>query len=244
MTVKALRQLWQEAFDEPDDFTDLFFTKGYSPERCHCIKENGVPVSSLYWFDCHLNGQKMAYIYGVATLNTHQGKGLAGKLMAQTHEILQKQGYAGVILVPAGQSLFDFYRRFGYETATFSTKLTCDAGNIPVALRKISPEEYTRLSPKFLPEGSVTQGKVALAFLAGYCDFYAGEDFLLICSISPEGFRGQELLGNTQAAPGILRALNCATGCFRTPGKDRPFAMWLPLQEDCPKPSWFALALD
>lgn len=242
--LSALRSLWQEAFDEPEDFTDLFFSVGFSPDRCHCIRENGVPVSALYWFDCSLEGRKLAYIYGVATLKSHQGKGLAGRLLKQTHEILRLQGYAGAILVPAGGSLFDFYKRFGYETATFSTKRICNAGDSPVALRKISPEEYVRLSPKFLPEGSVTQGSEALAFLAGYCDFYAGEDFLLVCSISPEGFRGQELLGNTQAAPGILRALGCPKGQFRCPGTGRDLAMWLPLQEDCPKPGWFGLALD
>lgn len=247
MTAKdlsALRHLWQEAFDEPEDFTDLFFSVGFSPDRYHCIWDNGVPVSALYWFDCQLGSQKLAYIYGVATLKTHQGKGLAGKLLQETHNILQAQGYAGTILVPADQSLFDFYRKFGYHTATFSTNLTCNAAHTPVAIRKISPEEYVQLRPAFLPEGSVLQGSDALAFLQGYCDFYAGEDFLLVCSHSPEGFRGQELLGNAQAAPGILRALNCPDGRFRTPGTDRPFAMWLPLQANCPKPAWFALALD
>ena len=239
-----LRKLWQEAFDEPEDFTDLFFTKGFSPDRYHCIRENGVPVSALYWFDCYLGEQKLAYIYGVATLKTHQGKGLAGKLLRETHNILQAQGYAGTILVPASQSLFGFYEKCGYRTATFTTKLTCNAADTPVAIRKISAEEYVRLRPAFLPEGSILQGSEALAFLQGYCDFYAGEDFLLVCSRSPEGFRGQELLGNAQAAPGILRAFNCAEGCFRTPGTDRPFAMWLPLQANCPKPAWFALALD
>lgn len=239
-----LRKLWQEAFDEPEDFTDLFFAKGFSPDRYHCIKENGIPVSALYWFDCYLGEQKLAYIYGVATLKTHQGKGLAGKLLQETHNILQGQGYAGTILVPASQSLFDFYRKFGYQTTTFSTKVTCNAAATAVAIRKISPEEYARLHPAFQPEGGVLQGDDALTFLQGYCDFYAGEDFLLVCSHSPEGFRGQELLGNAQAAPGILRALNCAEGCFRTPGTDRPFAMWLPLRGDCPQPGWFGLALD
>lgn len=239
-----LRKLWQEAFGDPDDFTDLFFTKGFSPDRCHCIWDNGAPVSALYWFDCALNGHKLAYIYGVATRKSYQGKGLAGKLMQQTHEILKNRGYAGAILVPAGASLFDYYRKFGYETATTVTRIACAPADTPVAMRKISPEEYVRLCPAFLPEGSVMQGRDALTFLAGYCDFYAGEDFLLICSLTPEGLRGQELLGNTQAAPGILRALNCPEGRFRTPGADRPFAMWLPLQANCPKPAWFALALD
>lgn len=244
MTVKALRHLWQEAFDEPDDFTDLFFSVGYSPQRCHYIVENGIPVSALYWFDCELSGRKLAYIYGVATLKSHRGKGLAGKLLQETHEILRQQAYAGAILVPANQSLFAFYQKFGYHTATFATKLTCDAADTPVAIRKISPEEYVRLRPAFLPEGSVMQGSDAFAFLQGYCEFYAGEDFLLVCSLSPEGLRGQELLGNAQTAPGILQALNCAEGSFRTPGADRQFAMWLPLQANCPKPAWFSLALD
>lgn len=239
-----LRKLWQEAFGDPDDFTDLFFAKGFSPERYHCIQENGDPVSALYWFDCQLNRQKLAYIYGVATLKSHQDKGLAGRLLQETHDILKSRGYVGAVLVPHGKSLFDFYRKFGYKTATTVTEFSCKAGDTPVAIRKISPEEYARLRSDFLPEGGVESGAEALAFLAGYCDFYAGEDFLLVCSISPEGLQTQELLGNAQAAPGILRALNCAKGCFRTPGADRDFAMWLPLQEDCPKPGYFGLALD
>lgn len=244
MIVNALQQLWQEAFDDPDAFTDLFFAKGFSPNRYHCIKENGAPVSALYWFDCRLKGRKLAYIYGVATLKSHRGKGLAGQLLQETHEILRLQGYAGAILVPTGEALFGFYRKFGYETATTSAIFSCDAGDAPVAIREISPEEYARLRSDFLPEGGVEQGGDTLTFLRGYCQFYTGADFLLTCEISPKGLQAQELLGNAQAAPGILRALGVPKGHFRCPGTDRDFAMWLPLQEDCPKPSWFGLALD
>ena len=38
MTAKdlsALRHLWQEAFDEPEDFTDLFFSVGFSAYACN-----------------------------------------------------------------------------------------------------------------------------------------------------------------------------------------------------------------
>lgn len=90
MTVKALRQLWQEAFGDPDVFIEAFFRAGYSPQRCHYIAEHSVPVSALYWFDCVLNGSKFAYIYGVATLKSHRGKGLAGRLLNETHEILRQ----------------------------------------------------------------------------------------------------------------------------------------------------------
>ena len=60
-----------------------------------------------------------------------------------------------------------------------------------------------------------------------------------------EGFLwGLELLGNKEAAPGILKALGCMKGRFRTPGKDQPFAMYLPLTETAEKPAYFGLAFD
>lgn len=242
--IADLKILWQEAFDDPDDFIDLFFSKIYTPDRCHCIQENGGPVSALYWFDCDLKGRKLAYVYAVATLKSHRGQGLAQKLIHETHEILRQQGYAGVILVPAGEKLFGFYKNLGYEAATTCSWLTCQAGDSPRQIQKISPVEYARLLPAFLPEGGVVPGEGMLRFLDGYCQFYAGADFLMICEETKNGFKAQEFLGNTQAAPGILKALGFAEGRFHAPGKDRDFAMWLPLEADCPKPGWFGPALN
>ena len=242
--ILALKQLWQEAFGDTADFTDLFFSTGFSPDRFHCIREKGLPVSALYWFDCTLQGRKIAYIYGVATLKSHRGKGLAGQLLEETHSLLRKRGYAGVVLVPHGASLFDFYRRFGYETAVTATEFSCNAGDSPVAIREIGIDEYTRLRSSFLPEGGVELREDMPVFLQTYCKFYAGADFLLICEALPDGLWTQELLGNAQTAPGILKALGFTKGRFRIPGTGRDFAMWLPLQVNCPKPTWFGPALD
>lgn len=239
-----LRKLWQEAFGDPEDFTELFFTKGFSPDRMHCIWENGVPVSALYWFDCRLDGHKLAYIYGVATLKSHRDNGLAGQLLTQTHDILKNRGYEGVILVPHGAALFDFYRKFGYKTATTAGEFSCAAGDSPAEIRQIAPEEYAHLQNNFLPQGGVEPSEAMLLFLQSYCKFYAGVDFLLICEEAEDGLWAQELLGNAQAAPAILKALGIAKGRFRCPGTGRDFAMWLPLTADCPRPNWFGLALD
>ena len=242
--IANLKKLWQEAFDDPEEFTSLFFQEAYAPERCHCITENGVPVSALYWFDSTINGHKLAYLYAVATLKSHQGRGLAGQLMRETHDILKSQGYAGAILVPAGESLFGYYRKFGYEAATTRIWLTCQAGDVPVQIREISAEEYIRLLPAFVPAGGVVPGENMLRFLQSYCQFYTGEDFLMICETTEEGFKAQEFLGSTTAIPGILKALDIEKGRFRTPGTGSDFAMWLPFRKDCPKPGWFGPALD
>ena len=50
--MQALKQLWKQAFGDPDPVVDAFFDTAYAPARHMAIWENGVPVSALYWFDC------------------------------------------------------------------------------------------------------------------------------------------------------------------------------------------------
>jgi len=234
-----LRHLWQEAFGDSEEMLDGFAATGFSPNRFHCICEKEIPVSALYWFDCQLDGYKLAYIYAVATLKSHQGQGLAKQLMTETHEILKEKGYDGAILVPAS-GLFPFYEKLGYQAVTSVSDYFYMAADKPVTLQEIDTAEYARLRKALLPAGGVVQEGAALAYLHTYTKFYAGEDFLL--SVSPD--RIQEFLGDISLAPGILAGLGMAAGRFRVPGGGRDFAMYLPFREDCPQPRYFGLALD
>ena len=54
---------------------------------------------------------------------------------------------------------------------------------------------------------------------------------------------GYELLGDPDAASGILAALGFSDGIFRAPG-DTPFAMYLSLDGDNTLPGYYAFALD
>ena len=242
--IEALKQMWQEAFGDPADFCQLFFAKGFSPDRFLCIRDDGLPVSALYWFDCELDGHRLAYIYGVATLKSHRGKGLATRLMADAHEALRQQGYAGAILVPEKETLFEFYRKLGYRNAATVAEISCDPADTPLPLRQIGVLEYARLRDKLLPPGGVVQSEATLGFWSSYCTFYAGEDFLLAGEFTNGHFAAQELLGNPTAAPGIVKALGCEKGHFRAPGEGRILAMFLPLAENCPIPTYFAPAFD
>ena len=53
----------------------------------------------------------------------------------------------------------------------------------------------------------------------------------------------QEILGNTALCSQILCALVAQTGSFRTPGEEKPFAMYYPLQENCPVPGYLGFDL-
>ncbi len=244
MNADALKRLWAEAFGDTEEAIDAFFATGFSPDRHHSILENGAPVSALYWFDCHLDGQKLAYIYAVATAKQHRGKGLAHRLMDETHRILQGQGYAGAVLVPGSKELFAFYKAMGYRTVSTVTEFTCTPADTSAALTEIAPDRYAKLRNTLLPAGSVVQDGAALAYLHTYASFYEGADFLLAATLEGGALYAQELLGNSNAAPEILRTLNAETGRFRTPGTGRDFAMCLPLTDSCPAIGYFGLALD
>ena len=238
-----LRALWQEAFGDSAETLDNFAATGFSPNRYHAIYERNTPVSALYWFDCQLDGEKLAYIYAVATLKSHRGQGLAPRLLAETHEILKKQGYAGAILVP-NSPLFPFYEKIGYKTVTQKNRFVCQAAGEPTPLREIDIDEYAKLRRTFLPPAGVIQEGAALDWLHTYAKFYAGSDFIFSATGEADTLSVQEFLGNTAHAPGILTALGSANGIFHTPGAGQDFAMYLPFTPNCPVPAYFGLALD
>ena len=242
--IADLKKLWQEAFGDSDEILDAFFAHGFSEGRFLCICEEGKPVCALYWFDCHLQGQKLAYLYALATAKSHRGKGLAHRLMTQAHARLKELGYAGAILVPGSEELFRFYEKMGYRTATTVCEFSCDAADRPVPVLELTAAEYARLRRAFLPAGGVLQEGATLSYLQAQMHFYGGKDFLLCAAIENSTLLAQEFLGNPKAASHILRALGAAKGNFRTVGEGRTFSMLLPLQEDCPRPGYFGLALD
>ena len=242
--ISQLVSLWKEAFGEYDGFWELFLETGFQPDHCRCIVENGQAIAGLYWFDCRCGEDRIAYIYAVVTDPRHRGKGLCRKLMDDVHGLLKSQGYASAMLVPADQDLREMYRKMGYENCTTVGKLTCAAGESPAEIQSIGTEKYALLRRKFLPEKGVLQEGIQLPFLAAQAQLFAGSDFLLAAWLDGDTLQGMELLGNTDAAPGILRALGCEQGVFQVPGRENPFAMVHKLTENAVIPSYFGFSFD
>jgi len=242
--VPQLWQLWKLAFGDEDDFIQRFFEKGFSPERCRCICRDDRIAAVLYWFDCSCGNQKIAYLYGVATHPEYRGQGLCRKLMEDTHRHLAALGYSSVLLVPQKESLREMYQKMGYRNCTSIAEFFCTDDPYPIPIHSIDAREYAGLRREHLRENSVLQEGCNLEFLSSYAKFYKGMDFLLAAAIEGDNLFGIELLGNREAAPGILCALGCAQGSFRTPGNKIPFAMFLPLAADAVVPSYFGFAFD
>lgn len=242
--IPQLRALWKKAFGDEDEFLDKFFTLAYAPDRCRCVTENGEVAAMLYWFEDSCRGQIFAYVYAVATDPEYRGRGLCRELMEDTARLLKEQGYAGILLNPASESLARMYEKMGYEPCTTISEFRCVTGEESAPLRQVERNEFARLRREMLPENSVLQEKEDLTLLASFARFYAGADFLAAVTSDGEELRCHELLGNLSAAPGILKSLGMKTGIFRTPGTEKKYVFWLPLTENRIRPNYFGFVLD
>lgn len=228
-----LRALFTEGFGD-EGFTELFFRTGYGPERCLAVFD-GELLAALHWFDCTLDGKQAAYIYGIAAFERCRGLGIGSRLIRGALVALQALGYEAVFLVPAGESLFGYYERFGFRAVSTIREERIEAGT-PLSIRKLTAEEYAAARRAMLPKASLIQEGPCLELLAGYADFYATEHALAAVSEDMVW----ELLGDVSEAPGLIAALGLEAATVRTPGAGRPFAMGIGTEG----PIYLGLALD
>ncbi len=242
--LPRLIQLWKEAFGEnEEEFFRLFLKTAYSSKRCLAAFESEELCSALYWFDCDLDGNKIAYMYGVATFEKFRGKGICRSVMEKAKEILKKRGYQGIVLVPAKPSLFSFYEKMGFQIRTTLDEFSAVQGEEEIPLKKISGRKYAYLRRKAIPKGGVLQEKENLKFLKTQFLFYAGDGFLAAVRKEGETLFCGELLGDKSVAPKLLKTLGFKQGKFRTVGNNRDYAVFCPIEQIQP-PLYFAFAFD
>lgn len=235
------KALWKQAFHDTDEWIDSFFQYVYDPNRCCSILSDGQVLSAVYWMDCKMDGHKLAYLYGLATHEDYRGQGLAGRLLEQFRERLTQLGYHGILLVPANPELIAYYEKRGYHTCTYINEISCQAGT-PVALEQLDLKRYAQLRGQYLPQGGVEHSEATLAFLEQYATFWAGDGFVAAVTVENGNTFVHELLGDCPPEQ-LIAALGAEQGTVRTPGNQKPFAMFLPLQP-CPDPKYFGIALD
>ena len=127
-----LQALFTESFGD-ERFTELFFRLGYSPDRCFLAAEGQV-LAALHWFDCSLHGRRCAYVYGIAAFEHCRGRGIGSALIRAAMAHLQ-QSYEVILLVPAEESLFGYYERFGFSAvSTICQETVLSGAPLPVSL--------------------------------------------------------------------------------------------------------------
>lgn len=114
-------KLWQEAFGDSEEYIDFFHS---AHDSCFCLMltEDDELTSALYLIDGELCGQQGYYLFAAATFKAFRGRGYMASLLKKAEGFAKENGKSFIALVPAEDTLFDYYSRFGYKTAFYAKK--------------------------------------------------------------------------------------------------------------------------
>ncbi|MDD6572502.1 MAG: GNAT family N-acetyltransferase [Thermoflexaceae bacterium] len=129
--VSALKKLWKEAFSEEafaGIFYDMIFYSGMSEEvkilvdrQVNNGKESESEIISMLHYIpcCYENGNTKcngAYLYALATDRRYRGRGIMGEMIEYAKQMADEQKKDFLYLIPAEDSLYGYYEKFGFET--------------------------------------------------------------------------------------------------------------------------------
>ena len=121
--------LWGESFGDSEPAVRFFF-ESFPDCISYVAEKNGVIVSMVHALPQTLSPDvPAAYVYAVATLKTHRGKGLCRDLMAFAEKDLRDRGFDCCVLTPGEPHLFRFYEKLGYRADFTRTRTAFSGGN-------------------------------------------------------------------------------------------------------------------
>lgn len=129
--IKTLTELWKKVFGDNEEYIALFFDEAYG--NCECFAEtvDEKAVSALYLLKCDLkyNGKVYSgrYLYAAATDSDYRSKGLMAKLIEEAKIYCKEQGIEFIALVPASDSLYGYYEKFGFTESMYKYRYVIDS---------------------------------------------------------------------------------------------------------------------
>lgn len=134
---KELQSLWQMTFLEDEQVIDNFFENVYQSVVTPVIKVENEIVSSLFLLDCNIGEYKGKCVYCAMTKYAFRGKGYMKKLLEISYDYCKENGFDFLFLVPAEESLFDYYNKCGFEKFGIHRKHIFD-DNAPIQKEKLN----------------------------------------------------------------------------------------------------------
>ena len=124
--LEVLREIWNASFPGDEAFADWFLKNVHAPERALVWAEDGRAGAMLHLLPVQIasDGRVLsaAYVYAVATLEAHRGRGVAAALLEEAASLERARGSKLLVLVPQSASLFGYYRRLGFQDALFRAR--------------------------------------------------------------------------------------------------------------------------
>ena len=106
-----IKNLWQEAFDDDEEYIDSFLSYYFNERRIILFKNGEKVLSMASLFSIEFNGRKAVYVFALATKNEFKGKGIATELLDYIQTVFE----CAVILQPEMNGVEKFYKNIGFE---------------------------------------------------------------------------------------------------------------------------------
>ncbi len=107
--------LWKNVFGDDEDYIK-FFLNGCKNKLCLGYFVDNELVSMIFLIDCKYGSYIGKYVYAVATDKKYRNKGYASLLINEA----KKNMNDFLWLIPAEESLFDYYSKLGFKTKLYS----------------------------------------------------------------------------------------------------------------------------
>lgn len=117
---KDVIALWMKCFGDSREYVDFFLDNcpGYV-----CVEyfiEDKL-VSQLFLLEGELASEKCKYLYAACTHEDYRRRGIMEELIEFTKTYCKDKNYSSIFLVPANESLYSYYSKFGF-VASFLKK--------------------------------------------------------------------------------------------------------------------------
>ncbi len=196
--VDLLRGLWEEAFDDPEEFVDYYFDNICEHNKVLSAYAGDKLIGMLHLnpYDMLVDGKVMKsyYVVGVAVTFSEREKGNMKAMMKKALEDAAGEGIEFVFLMPA---LEDYYNNLGFKKV-YSTKTMDFTITEPEDFERDVSDCYASLM--LCTEHMKDFATEGLAEVAEIINQKLGENFSVYC------MRHQEYLAN------IIKEHNCQSG--------------------------------
>lgn len=221
--------LCDRCFGDGIPYTQMMFRYLFAPENMLVYLSEGKPVAMMFFLPCQLQGEDKTipchYIYAACTDKEYRGRGLMSQMLEEVARLGAARGQAYSILVPAEESLFDYYGQRGYRTDFYRLHTGLTAGDVeafhaqPAEIFPLSPDEITHIRANVWRDDPLTliRDQNSIAFTMSDADWYGdrflglrmdGEKGYALCCPREDGVLIKELCCSPRMAQSALKAVN------------------------------------
>lgn len=128
-------ELWTASFGDSKEYVEFFLDNcpGYVCIEYFVDKRL---VSMLFLLDGNLSGSDCKYLYAACTHKDFRRKGIMEELIGFTKEFCKKLNCSAIFLVPANESLYSYYGKFGFISSFNRKSLIIKSSDIDISNHK------------------------------------------------------------------------------------------------------------